>query len=664
MTDCQDWLNELTYTSEQILNEDLAALKRMPDRSRIERYNEIKSNEEEFSWEFGKECSDFLTGNEEDRLRGELRLARLLLAASFYSEGELPRAMEDDFIEAELQAVVEFDRYKQFDVLSQEQIEGRIRRMEGEVYELVQDYTSTQIANMDELIDNPEVQQDVIERLVERYDDRRERIRQGFFVYVETHGMEHMVESIEEAVEAVADASSERKQIKEMLQSELTELEASLETGFRQQRKRLESQLHSVEHTIASETVDIEEVRTEIEDLGGIDDETLVELQTAIDRTQTLESKLDEKIEQLENARKNVEESDDNRREEVTEIIGSELEQITEQRSELRAEINRLQREREQIEHARDRLEDRQQDLETQVDDLEASIDTKSDPSEGIDGIDGSEVVTASTAKLFEMDYIGRFDTKMHEVDTLHLPEEDFEIPDGYWEGRSQRRNRAPHMVQLLEDKDGERVESYPTNPTARYEITESRYLGLSEQTEMIIGATVYSNLEAHAANGFDSAAADIDDLLSFVNEAVREADRKEVPYLLGIASPTGWTDRLKKKIAADEFARTHYSRQVSICLVDLRDGELIYDESDSVVADNISLFERAVGAERVTECVEMIQSEYIEGFGRETIGLEEITAEHGFDGHILKGAFEQLEKDGHAEQFYVDEQGLALDIG
>jgi hypothetical protein len=664
MTNCQDWLNELTYAGEQILNEDLAALKRMSDRSRMERYNELKSNEEEFSWEFGKECNNFLTSDEEDRLRGELRLARLLLAASFYSEGELPRAMEGDFIEAELQAVVEFDRYKQFDALSQEQIEGRIRRMEGEVYELVQDYTSTQIANMDELIDNPEVQQDVIERLVERYDDRRERIRQGLFVYVETHGMEHMVESIEAAVEAVADASSERKQIKEMLRSELTELEASLETGFRQQRKQVESQLHTVEQTIASETIDINEVRAEIEDVGGIDDGTLGELQTAIDRTQTLESELDKKITQLEDARKNVKESDDNKREEVTEIIGSELEQITEQRSELRAEIDRLQREREQIEHARDRLEGRQQDLESQVNDMEESLDTKGDLSEGIDGIDGSEVVTASTAKLFEMDYIGRFDTKMHEVDTLHLPDKDFEIPDDYWEGRSQRRNRAPHMVQLLEGKDGERVESYPTNPMARYEVTESRYLGLSEQTEMIIGATVYSNLEAHAANGFDSAAADIEDLLSFVNEAVREADRKEVPYLLGIASPTGWTDQLKTKITADEFARTHYSRQVSICLIDLRDGELIYDESDSVAADNISLFERAVGAERVTECVEMIQSEYIDGFGRETIGLEEITAQHGYDGHVVKRAFERLEKDGHAEQFYVDEQGLALDIG
>ena len=37
MIDCQDRLNELTYTADRILNEDLAALMRMPDRTRIER---------------------------------------------------------------------------------------------------------------------------------------------------------------------------------------------------------------------------------------------------------------------------------------------------------------------------------------------------------------------------------------------------------------------------------------------------------------------------------------------------------------------------------------------------------------------------------------------------------------------------------------------------
>lgn len=660
MTDCQDWLNELTYTAKRILNEDLAALKRMPDRSRIERYNDIKSSEEELRWEFGKECSDYLTSDEEDRLRGELRLARLLLAASFYAESELPKAMEEDFIEAELQAVVEFDRYKQFDALDKDQIEGRIRRMEGEVYELVQEYTSTQIANMDELIDNPEVQQDVIERLVDRYDDRRERIREGFFVYVETHGMEHMVESIEAAVEAVADASNEREQIRETLQEELQRLESSMESGFQQQRQQLESQLHRVERDLAQESVDIEEVRAELQDVGGLGDETVAELKEAISQTRAFENKLDEKIEDLEAAKqKAAEASEDRAREEATEIVESELQRLTDERSELRAEIEHLQREREQIEHARERLNERQGDLESKVEEMEQSVDINDEA----EGIDGTDVVTATTAKLFEMDYIGRFDTTMHEATSIHLPDGVFEIPDGYWDQRSQRRNKAPHMVQLLKDKDGESYEQYPTNPTGRYEVTESRYLGLSESTEMLIEATVYSDLEAHAANGFDATAADVDDLLTFINEAVREADRKEVPYLLGIASPTGWTDQIEQKVAADDLARTHYSRHVSVCLIDLRDGNLIYDHSDPLIAENIHLFKRALKAERIEECINSITSAYLGELGRDTIGLDEVTADQGFDRHVVKSAFESLESDGEAEQFYVDGDGLALDV-
>jgi hypothetical protein len=657
MTNCQDRLSELTYTAERVLEEDLAALKRMPEQSRIERYNDIKANEEDFSWSFREECPEFLTEREAERVRGNLRLARLLLAASFYAEGDLPRAMEDDFIEAELQAVVEFDRYKQFDVLDEEQIERRIRRMEGEVYELVEEYTATQIANMDELIDNPEVQSDLIDRLVDRYEDRRERIRQGLFVYIETHGMEHMVESIEEAIEAVADASAERGRIRETLQEELEDIELELEEGFERQRQQFESQLRRVERDLASETVDVETVRSELRNLGGIEAGATEELQETIERTKQLESRLDENVEKLETARERAESSRSDAREDASEIVETELQRLTEQRTELRTEIERLQREREQIEHARDRLGERHEDLETKVEEMQRSVPT----DDGENGIDGSEVVTAATARLFEMDYIGRFDTTMYEIERIERPNDSFEIPDGYWEGRSQRRSDAPRMVQLL--GESEDISRYPTNPTARYEITERRYLGLSEATEMIIEATVYSDLEAYAANGFDATAADIDDLLTLVNDAVREADRKNVPYLLAIASPTGWTDRVKQRVADDELSRSHYSRQVRVCLVDLRSGEFVSDESDPLVGENIELFDRAVAAEQVERCTDVLRDEYVDGFGRETLGLEEVVEDHGFDRHVVKQSFERLENAGDAAQFYVDGDGLAVDF-
>ena len=660
MTDCSEWLNDLTYTAERVLNEDLAALQRMPERSRIERYNDIKQHEEELLWEYSKECPDFLTAGEEDRLRGELRLARLLLAASFYADSEVPNAMEGDFIEAELQAVVEFDHYKQFDALDEEQIEERIKRMEGEVYELVQDYTSTQIANMDELVDNPDVQQDVIERLVDRYDERRGRIRQGFFVYVETHGIEHMVEAIEEAVEAVAEATEERERVREAVRSELQELESSLESGFERQRKEFETGLHRVEQQVASETVDAETIQTELDDLDGIDATAISELNSAIDRTHQLEADLDEKIDELERTRERASEAGSDRaREEATEVVQAELERLSEQRDQLRTEIDRLQHEREEIEHARDRLSERQQTLEERLEQVETSVDAEDDT-----GLDGTDVVTSTTARLFQMDYLGRFDTTMHELSELSLPDDVVEISDGYWDDRSERRTEAPRMVDLLEEHDGGNIETYPTNSSTRYEVTESAYLGISDRLQLIVEARVFSHLEAHAVNGFDAAPADLDDLLGIVNDVVHEVDQKEVPYLLGIASPTGWTDRVEKQVQDDELARTRYSRQLSVCLVDLRDGELIYDRSDSLIQDNIHLFERAVGAERVDDCVATVRSEYGGQIGRETVLLEEIVDEKEFDRHIVKRAFDRLEDSNEGEQFYVDEDGLALDVG
>ena len=662
MTDCQNRLNELTYTADRVLDEDLAALKRMPDCTRIERYNGIKADEEELTWEFGEECPDFLTDAETARVRGELRLARLLLAASFHAEGELPAAMADEFVESELQAATDFDRYKQFDALNDEQIERRIRRMEGEVYELVREYTSTQIANVDELIDSSDVQQDVIERLLARYDDRRKRIRQGFFTYVETHGMEHMVESIETAVEAVVDARAEREHVESALRQELQELEESVQNGLRAQQRTVESELRRVERDLAGETLDIEKAQAELDSVGGLDDGSLKQFHDVVERTRELESALDERIEELEAARKTATESARNGvQEEACEIVRAEHERVEEQRSELRAEVARLQQEREQLESTHERLETRQNNLESKVEELRQSADAPEEP-----GINGSDVVTAATARLFEMDYVGRFDTSMHEVETLELPDGTFDVPDGYWDGRSRRRSAAPRMIQLLEEaeRSGDQVDTYPTSPATRYEVTESQYLGLSESTEALIEATVCSDIEAYADTGFDATPADVDDLLEVVNDAVRTAELNDAPYLLGIASPTGWTDRVERRIADDDIARTTYSRQVSVCLVDLRDGRVIYDKSDPFVSDNVELFERAVEAERAEECADTVRQDYVDPPGRETVGLDEVCDEQEFERHVVKRAFERLESSGVAEQFYVDKDGLAIDVG
>jgi hypothetical protein len=90
----------------------------------------------------------------------------------------------------------------------------------------------------------------------------------------------------------------------------------------------------------------------------------------------------------------------------------------------------------------------------------------------------------------------------------------------------------------------------------------------------------------------------------------------------------------------------------------------LIYDESDPVVAENAGLYERSVNAEAVADCVSKIRTEYMDSLAHGSVLLTDLADETGTDRHVVKQAFARIEDDGDAEQFYLDEQGLALDFG
>lgn len=661
--DCATRFEELTHERDVVLDEDLAALQRLPERTRIERYNEIKGDEETFVREFGRECPAFLTDAETDRARGQFRLARLLVAASFYADDgdTVPRAMAGDFIEAELQAVVDFDRYKQFDALTESQIEGKIRRMDGEVYDLVTEYTSTQIANMDELVENPDVQQDLIERLVDRYEERREKIRHGFFVYVETHGLEHMVEAIEEAVTAVTDAADERERVRDELRAQLDDFAETVDERLDRQYRQFESEIRDIEGKLASQQVDPETVRAELDRLATGGEETATEVVAAseelsarIDRTTELGQRIEVEIDDLEGVRERAhEEAMDELRDEAVALVEDELDALRDQREEIRTEVDRLERERERVEAARDSLEQRQESLEERVADVERSFD------EG--GIEGGDVVTATTARMLELDYLGRFDISMAEAETVHTRDGEFDVPEGYWEGRSERRSERASVVALL---DGGDPEEYPTNALSRYEITSGRYLGLASTTETTIEARVLADIEAFATNGFDASPATLDDLLGVVNEAVYAAEDGEFEYVLALASPTGWSERVREQVADDDLARSRYSKRVSLCLVDLQDGALVYDDSDPVIRENADLFAPPVDDERVRECTDLVRREYVDAVAHESVLLADVVDDHGFDAPVVKRAFTHLEDEGAGEQLYLDELGLSLECG
>jgi methyl-accepting chemotaxis protein len=667
MSNARSVFQELVNPQEVVLGEDLASLQKMPERSRIERYNELKSNEEEFLWEFNQDHPEFLTSAERDQVRSRFRLARLKLAASLYDEAALPEPLSDDFIEPELQAVVDFDRYKKFDALSEEQIEEKIRRMEGEVYELVTEYHSTQLSDLHALLDNPDVQQDVMEALLEEYEERFEKVRQGFFVYVETQGLEHLVETIEDAVRAVSDARDERTAIRSALEDELEGMDAAV-GDLPAEEHALDAEIRDIERRLASPSADLESVHSDLQRLRERREAVARTYDTAIEqvdenaeRIGDLNGRLGDRIQELESVREETLESDTDAQAEAVNLIEHELEELRSERDDLKAELDRLEAHREGIEADREHLGDRQADLEYRIERMESSFPEEDDTG----GLPAKDAVTASLARVMEMDYLGRFDITLNETDMIHLPDQDFEPPEGYWESRNERRSE---WARVLGEDDTVDPAEYPANRAARYEITDSRYLGLAREMAAVIEAVVVSDLEAYAANGFDTAPAGVDDLLGYVEQAIHESESEGVTYLLGVASPTGWTDRVRDEIMAGEgddgvLSRARFGRNVSVVLVDLQDGSLHYDEADAVAADNSHLFEPPVHDDRIETCLQTIREEYVGDVAEEHVLFQELVDDHGYEPPVVKRSFNQLEAEGVGDQLMIDEYGLSLDF-
>lgn len=654
-TDWRDRFEALTRTRDAVLDEDLAALERTSERERIERYNELKADEQSFVNDLADDAD--LTEAERERVRSEFRLARLLVAASFYAEDALPRSLADDFSEAELQAAVDFDRYSAFDALDEDQIEQRIRRMDGEVYELVADYHSTQLANVDALLEDPDVQRDVVRALVDRYEERFEKVRRGFFVYVETHGLEHVVETIEAAVTAVAESSATREDVREKRQTGIEDASATVERDLRATCREVEAALHDVERQVAEGGLDeagvdaeldrVEAARSEFSDRRAEAGSTLAE---RIEATEDLRTTVEAEISRLEDVREEAAGSDEPGAEEAAALVDDELTSLREQRKDLDAEVAQLERQRGRLDATEQRLADRQQ----QIADRAAADDV--DPDEL-----GEGAVTARMARLLELDYVGRFDESMHQARSVATPVGEISVDREYWDGRREHRSERATVQRLVGDVEA--VDQYPVNRTARYELSDSRYLGLTSETHLVVEARVRSNLEAHATSGFDAQPAGLDVFLDQVNELVRLAERDDHPYLVGLASPTGWTDRVEAQLAG-ENSRGRYSRDVIVCLVDLRDGSVTYDPDDRLAAENAPLFELEVPTERVQRCVDLVRSEYADDVGTASVLLGDIVTNHDFDAPVVRRAFDRLAAEGVGRRLQVDDLGTALDFG
>lgn len=601
---------------------------RRTGHEREERHASVTDDRAEFESLVRDPGVDLALGNEaQKQVKQKFAGAQLFLAAADYKDRGSDSLLAEEYEVETLELLLDYAQYRSFTALSEKRLKNRITDHDDRLYGLVQEELVSQESDLRQVrqSQNNELPKREIEFLEDCYRERREKLDEAVAIYVRERGVSEVLDDIEQAAVAASDAAAEREAVHEQLEAELERFETQVRSSLREQHQLLRSRLDALEgdDEVAALRAEVRELLDEHE----ARDETLAD---HLDQVESLAADLDEQLEALESFR--AEASPES---EVATLVEAELERLREERSTIAAEIERSQRERDR--------------LAAEVEELREA--DRTDSTAAPDEDDAAGLVPAPVARVAELHFIGAFREALSETRTIRLPGgEQFDIPEGYWTDRYVTADDADRLGELLPaDAD---PETYPVNKRSRHTVTVPKYLGLSLSDPLVIEARSVTHLETHATAGGDRRPADLSDLLRAVDELVERTEGygNETTYLVGLGSPTGWTDRAAAALD-DEGVRL--GDQVRVCLVDLAAGRLHYDRDDPLLAAHEHLFEGTLERERVDDCARAIRERYqgsVEG-----VRLGTVTSDLDYEPHIVKRAFGRLEDDGIGTQFETD---------
>jgi hypothetical protein len=626
---------------------DLEQLRRLPEYRRRQWWDEILRIEEEY---YGKY---YLEGETNEFLESNIAMSKLKLVVSFLDDGE--RSPEHRFKEDEIAFMRGFDELAVIGRLSVDELVDYFKRVRGKEQGLVKiafDAVNKGYNVTDEVVRRSDIPGDLANAFKRVYGERVKKMEETARKYIEKYGLPAVVEDISSILE---ESEKERRRIVESINQSLSELEERLKEG--EVVKEGSAQLASALRSLEREVVKNEAEKVALSSRLGEFEADKSEVWKAYEK---LERAWSESIGGIEERKRALDEHE------------QELEAAAErQKAELKeAAMRAFEDELGNINTLREELEKKEAELKVEREGLEYEKRGLEERLEKIKNIlEGGEVkrfVTSDVAKIQELNYIGRFDTKLNELPrTIYDPIEGKERKISAWSYHYKFDNvdKILNMSRLKMDYE-EAMAKLPLNQRSRYAVAEKRYkLFGKEETKVIIEAAVLGHLLDYAENGFDTKSVTLSELLPVLTGYINRAELGNYFHVLGIASVTGFDKRVLEHINSEDFHKNFVNRYVSLCLVDLETGEVLYNESDERIKAYIDLFKPVFDEEKVRAIREYVVGRLeLKDFAVLDRVVEEAT-DGGEEGRrLVKKVFYDLDKEGIGNVRYDKEFGVIVE--
>ena len=620
-------IEQLLAPVEATLRKDIVELRREDARKRTEQWNRLETNQNTFENEFLSR----LPADLQAELGSKFGLAKLLLAAAASINGE-ESPVVDSFSPQELALVQDFERYNLFDVLSIDEIVQRIARRE-DIYELVIDFYQMEYSNLDKLLDDTEIQKNLKLAFKNRYRKRLDKVVEGVKAYVGQYGPVLVVAQVEKKVwDKIKESEEGRKHVGDELEQQLSRITASLKPleDIDEQGDLLRRRLSDIEAELAA--------GNRPQDLGVLKSQ----IDQTLDRYLELERGLSSQIETVFQRHRELEA----RKNELKDLRNKYLDQGQEEKRRLiESEINQIEALQDKVLSQGRSLQAERMDLEIKRRELESRL------KDIVDALDGKPIrlVTKEDARLCELNFIARFDTKMQTFPLkVYSPVDrrDYEVKS--WREGAHLKFTQGGPPQM------------PANVRSRYSISEKKYGFFGDRVDkVVIEAVSLNHLHEFERYGFDMRRANLADFLGIINRHINRAELGRYLHVLGIASATGWDEGVRREIASTDFAHNYVSRYVSVCLVDSGTGEVVYNPTDDRISKLVEFFQPQFDSEKLAKVKKLIR----EGLSlKDYVVFNDIVEESNEERQMVNKAFCDFIDEGKHRIRHIKDVGAVLE--
>lgn len=650
----RDCLGKILKPVTRIENEGFQDLLYEDEGKRIELWNKIEEATEFFK--DNNSCGADKSMRED--IESRFALARLKLATSLNQNGNYP-TITKRFSEKELNLFETIDKFDFLDIISNEEVRHQISRMEGKTYELIEKYSEKLVGGIDSIIGDQQIKPGIRRAIKITFTARLEKIDAAIHAYMDMFGPGNgsiiIKKEMSEATRKVIESEQKRGQISAEVQEKLDRLEDELEDARRaaSMKDELENKLIGMERQLMQKDFEKDLLSNNLKALEN-------EKSNVVDKYSAMDNLLQNRINEVDDKRKELEKKEGEIRELKHKIRG----EVKEENDKIiQDELGKIEQMKDDIQSQIAAIENEKQSLRFQKEEVDEKFNEIKKAIEG--GDSSNRFVPRDLAKLYEMDHIGRFDMKMHELPlsvTNPINGKTYKVKS--WDGNHSKTDEKDKIYDMVRnDMAISEVETQvPLNIRSRYVIGERRFKLIGKkEPKTIIECMVFNHWKEYAKNGYDTKPVILSELNSILVRLINNAEWGKYFHVIAIASPTGWDERIKTYVRSEDFNKNYVNRYVSICLVDNETGEMIYNKADARIKDYINLFEPKFDSEKVFKCKEYIKREHEYD---DHVVLEDIARETQSEMSIVKKALYELESEGYGKIMAVNTVGLVLKKG